>query len=95
MSGSRGAPFADRKALLASRAELDRARVMLSVYEIKSIVAPATDDGRAARLRPAASMLVGVVGSFAGTARVSRWLRIASLALAAVRIARGWRGRPR
>lgn len=95
MSGSQGTPFADRKALLATRAELDRARVMLRMHEIRSIIAPATDDNRVAQLRPAAAILVGLAGSFAGRARVVRWLRIASLALAAVRIARDWRGRSR
>ena len=95
MSGSRGANLSDRKALLATRAEFDRARVMLNVHEIKAIVAPTTADDRAAGLRPAAAILVGLAGSFAGRARVARWLRIASLALAAIRIARDWRGRSR
>jgi hypothetical protein len=93
VSGSRGSNLADRKALLATRAEFDRARVMFNVYEIKAILAPATEDDRVARLRPAAAMLAGLAGSFAGRARVVRWLRIASLALAAIRIARDWRGR--
>jgi hypothetical protein len=95
MSGLQGANLADRKGLLATRAELDRARVMLSLYAIKAIVAPAADDDRVARLRPAAAMLVGLAGPFAGRTRVARWLRIASLALAAIRIARDWRGRSR
>jgi hypothetical protein len=95
VSGSKDVNLADRKALLAARSELDRARVMLSVYEIRAIFAPAPDDDRVARLRPAAAMLVGLAGPFAGRARVARWLRIASLALAIVRIARDWRGRSR
>ncbi len=95
MSGSRGANFADRKALLATRADLDRARVMFGVYEIKAIIAPATGDDHTARLRPVAALLVAFAGPVAGRARVARWLRIVSLALAAVRIAREWKARPR
>jgi hypothetical protein len=95
VSGARSTNFADRKALLATRAELDRARVMFNLYEIKAMVAPAADDDRLERLRPAAAMLMGLAGPFAGRARMVRWLRIASLALAAIRIARDWRGRSR
>ena len=91
MSGSRGSNLADRKALLATRAEFDRARVMFNVYEIKAILAPATEDDRVARLRPAAAVLTGILGSVAGASRLGRWLRIASLALAALRIARTWK----
>jgi hypothetical protein len=93
VSGAEGNRVADRKALLVTRAELDRARVMFNIYEIKAIVAPTADDDRVSRLRPAAAMLMGLAGPFAGRARMMRWLRIASLALAAIRIARDWRGR--
>ena len=90
-----GRTIAERKALLATRAELDRARVTFNLYEIKATVAPATDDDRVMRLRPAAAMLLGLGGPFAGRGRMMRWLRVASLALAVIRIARDWRGRSR
>lgn len=83
--------IADRKALLATRAELDRARLALAIYEVKAIVAPTPDASRAAGARPAAAMLVGLVAPFLGATRLGRWIRIASYALAALRIARSWR----
>ena len=95
MSGRYRATLADRKALLATRADIDRARVMLDLYEIKAIFSPTSTADRVARLRPAAAMLVALIGPLVGVSRVARWLRIASLALAAARIARGWRGRTR
>ena len=91
MSNERDAIRAERKALLATRAELDRARVSLAVREIKSVVAPAPAADRVTRMKPAAALLTGLLGSFAGGPRLGRWLRIASFALAALRIARNWR----
>ena len=91
MSGVRDAIRAERKALLATRAELDRARITVTLRQIKSVVAPAPDTGRAARLKPTAAVLTGILGSIAGASRLGRWLRIASFALAAVRVMRTWR----
>ena len=85
---------AERKALLATRAELDRHRVMLSVLEVKDIVSPSSVTDRADTIRPFASTLLSLVGPFAGTRRLSRWLRYASYGMTALRIARDWR-RPR
>jgi hypothetical protein len=85
------AELAERKALLATRAELDRARLALAVYEVRAIVSPPRDEGRVAGARPLASVLVGLLGPVAGRPRLARWLRIASIALAALRIARNWR----
>jgi hypothetical protein len=89
------ADHAERKALLATRAELDRTRVMIAVHEIKAIVSPASDADRVGRARPLAAMLVGLLGPLAGAPRLARWLRVASLALVALRIARDWRGSAR
>jgi hypothetical protein len=86
-----GAHNAEKKALLATRAELDRARVMLAVHEIKTIVAPGADADRLAGTRPLASMFVRIGGPIFGTVRLGRWLRIASIALFALRIVRGWK----
>ena len=95
VSGAGRADRAERKALLATRAELDRTRVMLAVHEIKAIVSPVSDVDRVGSARPLAAMLVGLVGPLAGATRLARWLRVASLALIALRIARDWRGRAR
>jgi len=85
-------PLADRKALLAAHAELDRARVALAVHDIRTIVSLPTEAARLARVRPVAGVLVGIVAPLLGRARFGRWLRAASLALVAYRIARSWRG---
>jgi hypothetical protein len=83
--------IAERKALLAVRAELDRARVTLAFHEVKAIVAPPPNAARAATMRPAVAMLVRLVAPVIGMARFGRWLRIGSWALAAWRIASNWR----
>lgn len=91
MSGERDAIRAERKALLATRAELDRARVGLAVREIRSVVRPAPAPERVSRYRPTAVLLTGVVGAFAGGPRLARWLRIGSIALAVIRVVRNWK----
>ena len=93
MSAGRRADHAERKALLATRAEFDRARLSLAVHEVKAVVSPRTDADRVGSVRPLAAMLVALLGPFAGAPRLARWLRVASLALVALRIARDWRGR--
>ena len=90
MSDSR-IDLAERKAQLVTRAELDRARIMLAIRELRAIASPASAAERAARYRPAAAMLIGVLGPTVGTARLGSWLRIAWMALAALRIARSWK----
>ncbi len=68
-------------------------RLEFAVREIKEIVSPATDTDRVGSARPLAAMLVGLLGPFAGAPRLARWLRIASVTLTALRLARNWRGR--
>ena len=85
-------PLADRKALLAARAELDRVRVALLVHDIRTTVSLPTGPARRVRARPVAAALVGILLPLLGRARFGRWLRAASLALVAYRIARNWRG---
>jgi hypothetical protein len=95
MSAGRNALRAERKALLATRAELDRQRVLLAVYEIRSIVSPSSVTDRIAGARPLAATLITLLGPIAGANRVARWLRYSSLALVALRLARNWHDRPR
>ena len=92
---NRDAVLADRKALLATRAELDRQRVALAAHEIRAIVTPSSVADRVAGSRPLAATLVSLMGPFAGAGRLASWLRYASFALMAVRLARNWRDRPR
>ena len=90
MSASR-VDLIEKKALLVMRAELDRARLLLAVREVKAIVAPVSTAERAARYRPAAAMLMGVLGPAVGSSRLGNWLRIAWIALAALRLFRARR----
>jgi len=83
--------IADRKALLVTRAELDRSRLLLAIYEIRAIVSPSMAGEGALHLKPAAKILVAILGPFIGGQRLSRWLRILSLAIAGYRMARNWR----
>ena len=80
--------LAEKKAQLVTRAELDRARIMLATREIRAIVAPVSAAERAARYRPVSAMLLSVLGPTLGTSRLGSWLRMAWIALAALRIAR-------
>ena len=91
MSSARQAARAEGKALLAMRAELDRQKVMLAVHEIKAIVAPSSVADRAASARPIAAAVVSLMGPLVGRYRLARWLRFASFALVAFRLARNWR----
>lgn len=95
MSYARRAALVERKALLAARAGLDRARLALAIHDVKVMVTPQPNRAQMSRVRPVAAILVGVVAPLLGLSRFGRWLRIASLAAAAFRIARVWRGAPR
>src|SRR4029453_9893654 len=83
-----GVDLAERKALLVTRTELDRARIMLAAREIRAIVAPASPVEPAARYRPVSAMLMSVLGPTVGTSRLGSWLRVAWIALAALRVLR-------
>jgi MFS superfamily sulfate permease-like transporter len=85
------ATFAERKALLTTRAELDRVNVTLAVHRIRMIVSPAPSPERMARFRPTVAMVIGFISPLLGTRRIGRWVRFISIALTAWRVARGWR----
>jgi hypothetical protein len=91
VSATTGDDRSEKKALLAMRAELDRSRVTLAAYQIRMIVAPGPDADRAAGLRPVAAMVVRIAGPLFGAARLGRWMRVASIALGALRIVRDWK----
>ena len=82
--------LSDRKALLVTRAELDRTRMTLAVHGVKAIVFPTPLSGRSTSVRPTAAMIVGFVAPLFGMKRFARWVRFGSLALTVYRIARGW-----
>jgi hypothetical protein len=91
MSGTQRRDRTERKALIRARADLERARMMLALHEIKTVVGPTSSSDRVSRMRPVAAMLVGLVGPIAGTTRAARWLRVAWFALVALRVARNWK----
>ena len=92
MSGDRRGELAERRALLVTRAHVDRARMALAAYQIRGLVYTMPDRAHSARLRPAAATIVGIAVPLLGMTRFARLLRIASFALTAYRIARNWRG---
>ena len=90
MSADARIPLAERKALLVSRAELDRMRLTAAARDVQEIVLPqrgGADSGR----RASAAMLIGVAAPVLGMPRLARWLRAATMALTIYRIARQWR----
>ena len=92
MSRDRAQALADRKALLVARADLDRARIALAVQEIRAIVSPRPEPDRLEAYRSKAKWALGLAIPLLGRRRLGRWLRVASLGLVAVRVARAWRG---
>lgn len=91
MSAQRLAELAERKAQLVTQSQLDRARLLLAVHQLREIVSPAPDPARAARLRPAAATFLNIALPLLGLTRFRRLLRLASFALTTYRIVRGWR----
>jgi hypothetical protein len=83
--------LAERKAQLITQAQLDRARLLLAIHQVRQIVAPTPDPATAARLRPTAARIFRIALPLLGMRRFGRWLRAASFALTAYRIVRNWR----
>jgi hypothetical protein len=90
MSRARAAELAERRAHLVTRAHLDRARLTLAVLEVRVVLSPPPDRARSAELRPIAARILAFAVPVLGMTRVGRFLRIASYALTAYRIARNW-----
>ena len=82
--------LSDRKALLLMRANLDRIRVNFAVHEVIAIVSPPRATPRANALRPTASMIAAIAIPVLGMTRFARWLRVASVVMTVVRVARNW-----
>jgi hypothetical protein len=85
-----------RKALLASRAELERMQLALALHDLRTRVRPTTP-ARPRGRRPGmvAAAVVGLGVPLLGRARLSRMLRGVSLALSVWRVVRNWRGASR
>jgi hypothetical protein len=85
------ARLADRKALLVTRADLDRTRLALAAREIRTYVLPKRNVARVAELRPKAALIVAFAAPFIGLRRFARIVRFASYALAGIRLVSHWR----
>jgi hypothetical protein len=84
--------MARRKALLVSRAELDRLQIALAVHQLRDTIAPPRSERTGSgRVGPIAAALVSVGLPLLGRKRLGHWLRIGSLALTAFRAVRNWR----
>jgi hypothetical protein len=85
-----------RKALLVSKAELERIQMSLLVHDIREMIVPAQAT-RARGKRPGmvAATLVGIGVPLIGRQRLTRALRGVSLGLAVWRMYRNWRSNQR
>jgi len=84
--------IARRKALLVSRAELDRLQIALTAHQLRdALLPPRSERTGTGRVGPIAAALVGVGLPLLGRRRLGRWLRIGSIALTALRVVRNWR----
>ena len=90
MPNARLATLADRKALLVTRASLDRLRVNVAVHEILAIVTPPRHIERTSALRHTAAAIARIVVPIIGMTRFAKWLRVASIAMTVVRVLRNW-----
>jgi hypothetical protein len=83
------AQIAERKAQLATRAALERMRLTLALHAARRALMPPPMHESAYR-RPLIALLIGIAAKRVGSARLRRWLRIASLATVAYRIVRSF-----
>ena len=83
--------LAERKRHLVARADLERLQMRLAGREARALFAPAPSSWQRARARSRASTLLAVAVPLLGAARAGRMLRIASIAVGVLRVARGLR----
>jgi len=82
--------IAERKAQLATRAALDRMRLTLALHSARTALMPPPAAATAFR-RPLVALLIRIAAKRVGSERLRRWLRIASLATIAYRLAQSFR----
>ncbi len=83
--------LAERKRLALARADLERLQIRLAGREARALLAPAASHGNAGRARSKAVALLSVAVPLLGAARFGRLLRVASIGLGVLRLARGLR----
>ncbi|MGZ8203392.1 MAG: hypothetical protein ACXWUB_09090 [Burkholderiales bacterium] len=89
MTRMTAANIAERKAQLATRAALERMRFALALHAARTALLPPPMHEAAFR-RPLVAILIGIAAKRVGSTKLRRWLRIASLAMVAYRIARSF-----
>ena len=83
--------YAERKALLVLKSDLDRIRLTIAVRQVRAIFAPPVAPERAVWAAPLAGTLVGLALPLVGTQRLTFMVRTLSIALTAYRAIRNWR----
>jgi hypothetical protein len=79
--------IAERKAHLAARAALERMRLTLALHSVRTQMMPPPSERESPLRRPLVAILIGFAAKRVGPAKLRRWIRIASYATAAYRIA--------
>ena len=80
-----------RKALLIAQAEFDRLKLALAVHDVRAIARPPIAAAARSAAQASATRILGFVLPILGFARAGRIVRVLSIALSVVRLARGWR----
>lgn len=83
--------YAERKAFLVLKADLDRLQFRIAVRQVRNIVAPPVPPERAAWAAPVAGTLVGLALPLVGQQRLTTLMRTLSIALTVYRAIRNWR----
>ena len=90
-AGGRLDALAERKELLLSQVKLERMQVSLYAGQLRDAVRPASLIGGAVAKPAAMVALVEAIAPLFGWKRLAYWVRLGSIAFAALGIARKWR----
>ena len=80
-----------KKALLIAQAEFDRLKLALAIRDLRAIARPPIAAAARSAAQASATRILGFVLPIFGFARAGRIVRVLSLALSVIRLARGWR----
>lgn len=83
--------YAERKAFLILKSDLDRIRLTIAVRQVRAIFAPPVAPERAVWAAPLAGTLVGLALPLVGTQRLTVVVRTLSVAMTVYRAIRNWR----
>jgi hypothetical protein len=80
-----------KMALLIAQAELDRLKLALAVHDVRAIARPPIAAAARSAAQASATRILGLALPILGFRRAGRIVRVLSLALSLVRLARSWR----